>query len=169
MGIFDVQVFSIIISIVALLFAAYMYHWVKKQPSENETIQKIAVIIRQGARTFLKREYTVLAFFAGICSLFILAFLPKPIWQGGASRNIIMAISYIAGTIISAIAGKIGIEVATIANAKSAESAKKGIKPAFLTGFRGRKCHGNGSCWSLFAWCICSMYIYKRRFRHFRI
>ena len=133
----DIQVFSIIISFVALLFAAYMFHWVKKQPNENETIKKISDIIRQGARTFLRREYAVLAVFAGICALLILSFLPKPIWEGGASRNVIMAISYLAGTVISAIAGKIGIEVATIANAKSAEAAKKGIKPAFLTGFRG--------------------------------
>ena len=137
MSILGIQVFSIVISIVALLFAAYMFHWVKKQPSENETITKLSLIIRQGARTFLKREYKVLSCFAGVCALLILLFLPKPIWQEGPARNIVMAISYIAGTIISAIAGKIGIEVATIANAKSAEAAKKGIKPAFLTGFRG--------------------------------
>ncbi len=136
-SVLDIQAFSIIVSVVALLFAIYMYFWVKKQPSENETIQKISVIIRQGARTFLKREYIVLAGFAGICALLILSFLPKPIWEGDASRNVVMAISYLAGTVISAVAGKIGIEVATIANAKSAEAAKKGIKPAFLTGFRG--------------------------------
>ena len=78
---------SIIISVVALLFAAYMFSWVKKQPSENETIKKLAIIIRQGARTFLKREYMVLAVFAGICALLILSFLPKPIWQGDILSN----------------------------------------------------------------------------------
>ena len=133
----DFQVFSIIISVIAFIFAAYMFYWVKKQPSENETIEKISGIIRKGARTFLKREYRVLACFAGICALFIFSFLPKPVWEGGMIQNLVMALSYLAGTTISAIAGKIGIEVATIANAKSAEAAKKGIKPAFLTGFRG--------------------------------
>ncbi|MBR6034205.1 MAG: sodium-translocating pyrophosphatase [Clostridia bacterium] len=137
MDILDIQTFSIIVSVVALLFAAYMFHWVKKQPSKNETIKKLSKIIRQGARTFLRREYMVLSCFAGFCAVLILFFLPKPIWQDGAIRNMVMASSYLAGTIISAIAGKIGIEVATIANAKSAEAAKKGIKPAFLTGFRG--------------------------------
>ncbi|HEY8422979.1 MAG TPA: sodium-translocating pyrophosphatase, partial [Thermoclostridium sp.] len=92
---------------------------------------------RKGAATFLRKEYTVLARFAGVVAILILLFLPSPIWQGNISKNITMAIAYIAGTALSAIAGKIGIEVATIANMKSAEAAKKGIKPAFLTGFRG--------------------------------
>ena len=48
-----------------------------------------------------------------------------------------MTVSYILGTVLSAVAGKIGIEVATIANRKTAEAATKGIKPSFLVGFRG--------------------------------
>jgi len=48
-----------------------------------------------------------------------------------------MAVSYIFGTVLSALAGKIGIQIATIANIKSAEAAQKGVKPAFMTGFRG--------------------------------
>ena len=48
-----------------------------------------------------------------------------------------MAIAYIAGALFSAVAGKIGIQVATIANMKTAESARKGIRPAFMSGFRG--------------------------------
>ena len=48
-----------------------------------------------------------------------------------------MALSYLAGTILSAIAGKIGILVATLSNARTAQSAQQGLKPAFLVGFRG--------------------------------
>ena len=48
-----------------------------------------------------------------------------------------MALSYIAGTVFSATAGKIGIQVSTIANVKSAEAAKNGLKPSFMAGFRG--------------------------------
>ena len=48
-----------------------------------------------------------------------------------------MAIAYLCGTVLSAIAGKIGILVATLSNARTAEAAQKGIKPAFLIGFRG--------------------------------
>ena len=48
-----------------------------------------------------------------------------------------MAIAYIFGTVFSAIAGKVGISIATIANIKSAEAATKGIKPSFMAGYRG--------------------------------
>ena len=48
-----------------------------------------------------------------------------------------MAISYIAGSALSALAGKIGIAVATIANVKSAEAATKSMNRSFMAGFRG--------------------------------
>ena len=48
-----------------------------------------------------------------------------------------MAIAYICGTVFSAIAGKLGLFVASLANARSAVAASKGIRPAFLIGFRG--------------------------------
>ena len=48
-----------------------------------------------------------------------------------------MAAAYVAGTALSAIAGKIGILVATNANARAAEGARQGVRPAFLIGFRG--------------------------------
>ncbi len=60
----------------------------------------------------------------------ILLFLPSPIWQGDPVPNISMAVAYIAGTVLSAIAGKIGILVATLSNGRAAE-AQKGLKPAF--------------------------------------
>lgn len=131
------ELFSFVIAVAAFAFAAWLYQWVKKQPSSNKKIAEVGGLIRSGAATFLKKEYTVLARFACVVAILILLFLPHPIWQGNAAENITMAVAYLAGTALSALAGKIGIEVATIANVKSAEAAKKGIKPAFLTGFRG--------------------------------
>jgi K(+)-stimulated pyrophosphate-energized sodium pump len=64
-------------------------------------------------------------------------FLPSPVWNGDILDNVIMASAYIFGTIFSGVAGKIGIQVATIANVKTAEAAQKGIRPSFLSGFRG--------------------------------
>lgn len=131
------EIFSIIISVAAFVFALWLYQWVKKQPSSNKKIAEVGELIRKGAATFLNKEYKVLARFACVVAILILLFLPSPIWQGNIIKNITMSISYIAGTVFSAIAGKIGIEVATIANVKCAEAAKKGIQPAFMTGFRG--------------------------------
>ena len=128
---------SIFISILAFAVAWWLDGWVKKQPSSNAKIAEVGTLIRNGANTFLRKEYIVLAKFAGAVALLILVFLPHPIWKGEASDNIAMAISYLAGTVFSAIAGVIGIKVATVANIKTAEAAKNGIKPAFMVGFRG--------------------------------
>ena len=122
---------------VAFAFAAYLYLWVKKQKTGNARIQEVSALIREGANTFMRREYKILAKFALVAALVILALLPSPIWQGNPLENAAMAVAYIAGTVLSAIAGKIGILVATLSNARTAEGAQKGIKPAFLIGFRG--------------------------------
>lgn len=123
--------------VIAFAFAAYLYLWVKKQKTENVTIGRVSELIKAGANTFMKKEYKILAIFAGVVAVIIFILLPTPIWKGDILSNISIAIAYIAGTILSAIAGKIGILVATLANSRAAEAAQKGIKPAFLIGFRG--------------------------------
>ena len=128
---------SILVALVAFAFAAWLYLWVKRQPCENLKIIKATGLIRAGARTFLRKEYGVLAKFAGVAAVLIFVFLPKPVWQGNFVTNILMVVAYIFGTAFSAVAGKIGLEVATIANGRSAEAAKKGIAPSFMAGFRG--------------------------------
>ncbi|MEZ4509345.1 MAG: sodium-translocating pyrophosphatase [Eubacteriales bacterium] len=128
---------SILVALLAFAFAVWLYLWVKRQPCENQKIIKATGLIRAGARTFLRKEYGVLARFAGVAAVLIFLFLPKPVWQGAVLRNIEMVVAYIFGTAFSAVAGKIGLEVATIANGRSAEAAKKGIAPSFMAGFRG--------------------------------
>jgi len=129
--------FSLVVSVASFLFAGWLYSWVKKQPSSNKRVAEVGQLIRNGANTFLRKEYTVLARFAGVVAILILLFLPSPIWKSNWTENIIMAASYIAGTFFSAIAGKIGMQISTIANVKAAEAAQKGIKTSFLAGFRG--------------------------------
>jgi len=128
---------AIIIAIGAFALAFFFYKWVEKQPSENEKIKRIGKFISDGANTFLREEYKALAKFAGVIAILIFLFLPEPIWKGKVLDNFIMVIAYVFGTIFSALAGKIGIFVSTRANMKTAEAAKRGIKPSFLTGFRG--------------------------------
>ena len=122
---------------IAFAFAAYLYLWVKKQRTVNKRIMEVSLLIKEGANTFMRREYRVLAKFALVAAVLILVLLPSPIWQGEPVDNVSMAVAYLAGTILSAIAGKIGILVATLSNGRTAEAAQKGIKPAFLIGFRG--------------------------------
>ena len=73
--------------------------------------------------------------FAGVVALLILVLFPSPIWSGRPVDNIMTAVAYLAGTALSALAGKIGILVATLSNGRCAESAQKGLKDAFLVGF----------------------------------
>ena len=128
---------SFLTVVIAFAFAVYLYLWVKKQKTGNAKIQEVSLLIKEGANTFMRREYLVLAKFAVVAAIVILVLLPSPIWQGDPIDNVAMALAYIAGTVLSAIAGKIGIMVATLSNARTAEGAQKGLKPAFLIGFRG--------------------------------
>ncbi len=132
-----VYIIAFCVSVLSFAVAFFLYRWVKKLPSSNSKIEEIGSYIRKGANTFLKREYGILAKFAGVIAILILVFLPTPFWKGDILQNVIMSVSYIAGTVLSALAGKVGIQVATIANVKSAEAARKGIRPSFLAGFRG--------------------------------
>ena len=100
---------SILVSLVAFAFAAWLFLWVKRQPSENKLIAKNGELIRQGARTFLRKEYTVLARFALVAAVLILILLPR-LSEGKYFDNILMVVAYLMGTAFSAIAGKIGMK-----------------------------------------------------------
>jgi len=56
-----IQIVAILISLLSLGVAAWLYSWVKSQPSSNARIAEIGGYIRQGANTFLRREYLILA------------------------------------------------------------------------------------------------------------
>ena len=131
------QIASLVISLLAFGAAFWLYKWVEKQPSSNAKIAEVSKLIRNGANTFLAKEYRTLTRFCIVAALLILVFLPSPIWKGDILDNVTMAVAYICGTVFSGLAGKIGISIATIANVKSAETATKGIKPSFMSGFRG--------------------------------
>jgi K(+)-stimulated pyrophosphate-energized sodium pump len=90
-----------------------------------------------GARAFLKREYTVLFMFVGVISVLLLIFLPTPIWTGTPLNNVSLALAYLFGSSFSALAGFLGLNIATKANAKVANGAQQGLNRAFPIGFRG--------------------------------
>lgn len=131
------QMTSIVVALLSFIAALWLYKWVAKQPSSNKRIAEVSKLIRNGAYTFLKKEFMTLAKFCTVVTIIIMVFLPEPIWKGDVVKNILMAVSYIFGTVFSGIAGTIGISIATIANVKAAEAATKGIKPSFMSGFRG--------------------------------
>ncbi len=132
---------AIVVSALAFGVAAYFYQWVKRLPTADDGkngLNRIGQLIRQGAFTFLKREYRTLVVFCGVVAVVIFLVYPAPIWQGqGAGENVVMAVSYLFGSALSALAGYIGISVATLANTRSASAARQGLAPAYMAGFRG--------------------------------
>ncbi|HZK24190.1 MAG TPA: sodium-translocating pyrophosphatase [Oscillospiraceae bacterium] len=130
-------IISLSVSVLAIGVAAYFYKWVKDLPVEEGNIIQIGQLIRKGAFAFLRREYRILAIFIGVVSIILFVIFPTPIWQGNAGQNILGVISYIAGSVLSGLAGYVGISIATLANVRSASAAKKGLAPAYMAGFRG--------------------------------
>lgn len=129
---------AIAVSLLAYVIAIIFYYKVSKLPSGNEKIERIGFYIRKGSYTFLKREYKILFAFALLVSIIIFLFFPNPIWnQVSIIPNIQMVIAYLGGTILSGLAGFVGIKIATIANVKAAIAAKEGIRRSFMAAFRG--------------------------------
>ena len=130
-------IFAIVISLLSFAVAAYFYNWVKSLPTAEGSLPHIASLIRQGAFTFLSREYRILAIFVGVVAVLLILFYPDPVWNGNILTNLGMACAYVFGSALSALAGYIGISIATIANGKAATAARKGLSHSFTVGFRG--------------------------------
>ncbi|MCJ7561059.1 sodium/proton-translocating pyrophosphatase, partial [Candidatus Bathyarchaeota archaeon] len=126
-----------IAAVISIIVGLYFYRYVEKQDSGNEKMREISDAIRDGARAFIKREYTTLFIFVAIVSALMLIFLPAPIWTGEPLKNLSLTLAYVFGSSCSALAGYLGLNIATKANAKVAQAAKEGLNRAFPIGFRG--------------------------------
>jgi len=124
-------------ALTSILVGLYLYYYINKQDSGTQKMQEISAAIKEGANAFLKKEYTLLAVFVFIVAILLGIFLPTPIWTGDPFRNMSLALAYVFGAFCSALAGFFGMDVATRANAKTANAAKEGLNKAFPIGFRG--------------------------------
>ena len=128
---------ALVISIASFVVAGYFYKWVKALPVANDRLKEVGGLIRDGAFTFLKREYRILGLFSLVVMVLIVLFFPHPIWMGDPGKNVTMAIIYLFGTALSGLAGYVGISIATLANVRSATAARESIQKSFMAGFRG--------------------------------
>ncbi len=125
-------------ALASIVVGLYFYRDVDKQDSGTDKMKEISNAIKEGASAFLNREYRTLAMFVAVVSVLILVFLPTPLWVTTEPlANLEMALAYILGSAISALAGYLGLSIATKANAKAANAARYGINKAFPIGFRG--------------------------------
>ena len=135
---FEAWLLAPLSAVVSMLVGLYFYIYVNKQDSGTERMKEISNAIREGAAAFIRREYTTLAMFVTVVAVLIGIFLPQPIWQSeNLLLNLQLPIAYAFGSFCSALAGYLGMNVATKANAKVANAAKGGLNKAFPVGFRG--------------------------------
>ncbi|MFP5309940.1 MAG: sodium-translocating pyrophosphatase [Actinomycetes bacterium] len=116
-------------AIAGLLLAAYFSKVVNAADEGTELMKEIAAAIREGATAFLRREYRWVAVFVAAMTIIIFVVLPYGRPWG--------AIAYLMGAVFSAIAGVVGMRIATAANVRTANAARQGAAQALPLAFKG--------------------------------
>ncbi len=117
----------------ALAFAAVTAARVLSADKGTAQVQAIGNAIQEGANAFLRREYMTLLPFALIVTV-ALAILDYTLFTHNLGLPA-TAISYVAGTICSGLAGIVGMNVAVRANVRTASAAQRGLNPALRVAF----------------------------------
>ncbi len=125
--------------ILALLFVFIKNNWVSKQEIGNEKMARIAKNIADGAMSFLKAEYKILSIF--VVAVAVLLFFKG---QAESGSNGFVAVSFVVGAICSALAGFIGMRVATKANVRTTNAARNSLGKALEVAFAGGAVMGLG-------------------------
>ena len=135
---FEVQfIAAIIVGIIGLIFAGIVASRILKEDEGNEQVKFIGKAIQEGAAAFLSREYRLLAGFVVIMFIIITLFIDYDILNKLESANNFpkTSISYLIGAIGSALAGFLGMAIATRANTRTAVKAAEGLNPALRVAF----------------------------------
>ncbi len=127
-----------VLGIVALLFMAWRSAWVTKQDPGNERMVRIGKNISDGAMAFLKAEYRVLAIFVAVVAVLL------AVSANGVTSSWMIAVSFVLGAICSALAGFIGMRVATKANIRTTQAARTSLGRALEVAFAGGSVMGLG-------------------------
>jgi K(+)-stimulated pyrophosphate-energized sodium pump len=125
--------------VIALLFVFIKNSWVSKQEVGTEKMARIAKNIADGAMSFLKAEYKILSIF--VVAVAVLLFFKG---QAETGSNGMVAVSFIVGAICSALAGFIGMKVATKANVRTTNAARTSLGKALEVAFAGGAVMGLG-------------------------
>ncbi len=118
---------SIIGGVIALLFALFSALSVLKRDSGNDAMRKIASAIREGAVAYLNRQYKTITVITIILAVLIGFFL----------KSYLLAITFVLGAFLSAVAGYVGMMISVKANVRTAQAATRSLKSAFSTAFTG--------------------------------
>lgn len=128
-----------VMGFIGLLYTFVKSSWVSRQDSGNERMQEISKYIAEGAMAFLKAEWKILSYFVVLMAILLAvmgATNPESHWA--------IAFSFVAGAVLSATAGYIGMRSATKANVRTAQAARSSLKKALSVSFTGGSVMGLG-------------------------
>jgi K(+)-stimulated pyrophosphate-energized sodium pump len=112
---------------VAVAYGLYLTWWLLQQSPGNDRMREISAAVQEGAAAYLKKQYTTIAVVA-IVPFILLGVYHKLGWGP--------AFGFLVGAALSAAAGFIGMNVAVRSNARTAEAARGGLKPALDVAFK---------------------------------
>ena len=119
----------VIAGIIAALYGWLQVGEIRRASPGTEKMQEIALAIQVGAKAYLNRQYTTIAY-AGVGIVILLAIVFWPAWQ--------VSVGFIIGAVLSGLAGFIGMNVSVQANVRTAEASRHslgaGLKMAFNAG-----------------------------------
>src|ERR1700755_276448 len=125
--------------LIGLIYTLIKFKWVSKQDAGNERMKEISTYIAEGAMAFLKAEWKILGYFVVIVALLLGVMAgsnPHSHWS--------IALAFVFGAVCSAVAGYIGMKVATKANVRTAQAARTSLSKALQVSFTGGAVMGLG-------------------------
>ncbi|MFY0642900.1 MAG: sodium-translocating pyrophosphatase [Bacteroidia bacterium] len=128
-----------IFGVIGLIVMALKARWVNKQDAGEEKMQTLANYVKEGALAFLKAEYRILAIFVVIAGA-LLALLSTYV----ETTHWFIVIAFVVGAVFSAVAGNIGMRIATSANVRTTQAARTSLPQALKVSFNGGTVMGLG-------------------------
>ncbi|HBK81990.1 MAG TPA: sodium-translocating pyrophosphatase, partial [Flavobacterium sp.] len=130
----------IIMALLGLAFMFYKRAWVLKQDAGDGKMKEISDYIYEGALAFLKAEYRLLALFVVFASVVLagITFIP------GVKTHLFIVIAFVFGAFFSALAGNMGMKIATKTNVRTTQAARTSLPQALKVSFSGGTVMGLG-------------------------
>jgi K(+)-stimulated pyrophosphate-energized sodium pump len=129
----------LIMAMIGLIYMVVVRSWVLKQDAGDGKMKEISDYIYEGALAFLNAEYKLLAIFVLIASVALagISFIVP-------TTHILIVVAFIFGAIFSALAGNMGMRIATKTNVRTTQAARTSLPQALKVSFSGGVVMGLG-------------------------